>query len=72
LSTSPAKVPRRSAGTPELEWAATRGIRVITPTALVLEVPVLGPAVRWAERRLADLPGARGAGGFLVACCRRR
>ena len=57
---------------PELEWAATRGIRVITPTARVLEVPVLGPAVRWAERRLADLPGARGAGGFLVACCRRR
>lgn len=57
---------------PELEWVATRGIRVITPTARVLEVPVLGRAVSWAERRLADLPGARGAGGFLVACCRRR
>jgi len=57
---------------PELAWAATRGIRVITPVAQLLEVPVLGPAVRWAERRLADLPGARGLGGFLVACCRRR
>lgn len=56
----------------ELEWVATRGIRVITPVARVLEVPVLGAAVRWAEHRLADLPGARGAGGFLVACCRRR
>ncbi|HWU87934.1 MAG TPA: class I SAM-dependent methyltransferase, partial [Kofleriaceae bacterium] len=33
---------------PELEWTATRGIRVITPAARVLEVPVLGPAVRWA------------------------
>jgi ubiquinone/menaquinone biosynthesis C-methylase UbiE len=57
---------------PELEWQATRGIRVITPAAKLLEVPVLGPAVRWAEHRLADLPGARGLGGFLVACCRRR
>jgi len=56
----------------ELDWVATRGIRVITPVAKVLEVPVLGAAVRWAEHRLADLPGARSAGGFLVACCRRR
>ena len=56
---------------PELAWTATRGIRVITPTAKVLEVPVLGPAVRWMEHRLADLPGARDVGGFLVACCQR-
>jgi hypothetical protein len=56
----------------ELEWLATRGIRVITPVARVLEVPVLGAVVRWAEHRLADLPGARDVGGFLVACCRRR
>jgi len=57
---------------PELHWEATRGIRVITPVAKLLEVPVLGAAVRWAEHRLADLPGARHVGGFLVACCRRR
>ncbi len=57
---------------PELSWQATRGIRVITPVAKVLEVPVLGAAVRWAEHRLADLPGARNVGGFLVACCQRR
>ena len=57
---------------PELEWVTTRGIRVITPVAKVLEVPVLGAAVRWAEHRLADLPGARDIGGFLVAICRRR
>ena len=56
----------------DLEWVATRGIRVITPIARVLEVPVLGAAVRWVEHRLADLPGARDIGGFLVACCRRR
>lgn len=57
---------------PELEWVTSRGIRVITPVAKVLELPVVGPVVRWAEHRLADLPGARDLGGFLVACCRRR
>jgi ubiquinone/menaquinone biosynthesis C-methylase UbiE len=56
---------------PGLAWEATRGIRVITPVAAVLRVPLLGAAVRWAEHRLADLPGARDHGGFLVACCRR-
>jgi ubiquinone/menaquinone biosynthesis C-methylase UbiE len=56
----------------ELDWVTTRGIRVITPVAKVLEVPLVGAAVRWAEHRLADLPGARDVGGFLVACCRRR
>jgi ubiquinone/menaquinone biosynthesis C-methylase UbiE len=57
---------------PELDWVATRGIRVVTPVAKVLELPVVGAAVRWAEHRLADLPGTRALGGFLVACCRRR
>ena len=56
---------------PELRWETTRGIRVITPAAIVHRVPVLGAAVRWAEGALADLPGARDVGGFLVACCRR-
>src|SRR5690348_5346063 len=32
----------------ELEWVATRGIRVITPAAAVLRVPVVGACVRWA------------------------
>lgn len=56
----------------DLQWEATRGIRVLTPVAKLLEVPLVGPALRWAEGRLADLPGARSAGGFLVACCRKR
>lgn len=56
----------------DLEWIATRGIRVITPVAAVLRVPLLGSAVRWAEHRLADMPGARDHGGFLVAICRKR
>ncbi|HSD88566.1 MAG TPA: class I SAM-dependent methyltransferase [Kofleriaceae bacterium] len=57
---------------PELEWVATRGIRVITPVAAVLRLPVVGAAVRWAEHRLADAPVARDHGGFLVAICQRR
>lgn len=57
---------------PGLEWVATRGIRVITPVARVLDVPLVGAAVRWAEHRLADLPGARDLGGFLVAVCRKQ
>jgi len=56
----------------ELEWVATRGIRVITPVAAALRVPVLGSAMRWAEHRLADLPVTRDHGGFLVAICQRR
>jgi len=56
----------------ELEWVTTRGIRVITPAAAVLRVPVLGSAMRWAEHRLADVPGARDVAGFLVAICRKR
>ena len=56
----------------ELEWIATRGIRVITPVAAVLRVPLLGSAVRWAEHRLADLPVTRDHGGFLVAICQRK
>src|SRR3954468_462736 len=57
---------------PELEWVTSRGIRVITPVAGVLRVPLLGAAVRWAEHRLADAPLARDHGGFLVAICQRR
>lgn len=56
----------------ELDWVDTRGIRVITPAAAVLRVPVVGGAVRWAEHRLADVPGVRDIAGFLVAICRRR
>ena len=57
---------------PGLDWIATRGIRVITPVAAVLRVPVVGPAVRWLEHRLADAPVARDHAGFTVAICARR
>ncbi|MFT3691799.1 MAG: class I SAM-dependent methyltransferase [Kofleriaceae bacterium] len=55
-----------------LDWIATRGIRVVTPVAAVLRIPVVGRALRWAEHRLADAPIARDHGGFLVAICQKR
>lgn len=55
-----------------LDWIATRGIRVVTPVAAVLRIPVVGRALRWAEHRLADAPVARDHGGFLVAICQKR
>lgn len=43
-----------------------RGIRIVTPTAGSLKLPVLGSALRGAERFLCDTPLARFA-GFWVA-----
>jgi len=57
---------------PELEWVTSRGIRIVTPVAAVHKVPLLGGALRLAEKRLADLPLARDLGGFLVVVARRR
>lgn len=47
-----------------------RGVRVLTPAAAALEVPVLGSVLWRAERWAADSPLAR-FGGFLVAVCRK-
>jgi ubiquinone/menaquinone biosynthesis C-methylase UbiE len=57
---------------PELTWVTSRGIRVVTPAAQVLKVPVLGSLVRRAEEVLADVPFARDLGGFLVVCAQKR
>jgi SAM-dependent methyltransferase len=57
---------------PELSWRTSRGIRIVTPVAAVHRLPGLGAAVRAVERALADLPGARSLGGFLVVCAQRR
>jgi ubiquinone/menaquinone biosynthesis C-methylase UbiE len=57
---------------PELTWVTSRGIRIVTPAAQVLRVPVVGSLVRRAEEVLADLPVARELGGFLVVCAQKR
>jgi ubiquinone/menaquinone biosynthesis C-methylase UbiE len=47
-------------------FVASRGVRIVTPVAQAMRVPFLGPALRAAERRLAD--SALGVfGGFWIA-----
>jgi ubiquinone/menaquinone biosynthesis C-methylase UbiE len=61
---SPEDVARRTpAGT---ELVATRGIRIVTPAAFAMRVPLLRDALRFAEHALADTSLARFA-GFYVA-----
>ena len=47
-------------------------LAVVTPVAAVHRVPLVGGLVRAVEHRLADLPGARGLGGFVVAVAQKR
>ena len=54
-----------------MELCATRGIRVVTPTAFALRIPLLKGALRAAEFALADSPARRFA-GFYVAIWRKR
>ena len=56
---------------PDLTWVTSRGIRVVTPAAQVLRVPVLGGLVRRTEQALADVPFARDVAGFLVVCLQK-
>ncbi|RMH45017.1 MAG: class I SAM-dependent methyltransferase [Deltaproteobacteria bacterium] len=53
-------------------WETTRGVRIVTPVAAVHKIPLVGRAVRAAEQRLADVPGVRAFGGFLIAVLRRQ
>ena len=54
-----------------LRWETSRGVRILTPAAAAHKLPGLGGALRFAERRLADLPGIRNLGGFLIAVLRK-
>jgi ubiquinone/menaquinone biosynthesis C-methylase UbiE len=56
---------------PSLAWVGVRGVRIVTPAAVFHRVPGLGRALAAAERALADAPGARGLGGFLIAIARK-
>jgi len=47
-----------------------RGVRVLTPTARLVSLPILGPALQAAEHALLDSPAAT-LGGFLIAVARR-
>ncbi len=49
---------------------ASRGVRIVTPAAVAMRVPVLGTALRFAERALSDSP-LRYFGGFWIAVFRK-
>ncbi len=56
---------------PSVTFETARGIRVFTPVAAAMKVPVVRDVLRWAERRAADSPLAF-FGGFYVAVLRKR
>lgn len=54
-----------------LSVETVRGVRVLTPVSQAHDVPVLGPALRYAERTAADAPVLRRLGGFLIVVARK-
>jgi SAM-dependent methyltransferase len=54
-----------------LEYVGVRGVRVVTPTSKVFNVPVLAGLFEQAERRACDLPLLRNLGGFQVVIARK-
>ena len=57
---------------PELEWIHHRGVRVLTPAAAAHDLPVVGRWLARAERAVADRPGLRDLGGFVIVVARKR
>jgi ubiquinone/menaquinone biosynthesis C-methylase UbiE len=55
---------------PSLRIERVRGVRIVTPAAGVMRVPVVGEVMRRLERRLADTRAAF-FGGFYVAILRK-
>jgi SAM-dependent methyltransferase len=56
---------------PGCELVGARGVRIVTPAAAVMRVPVLRRAFREAERVLCDSPLAA-FGGFYIAAISKR
>ncbi|HXI54841.1 MAG: hypothetical protein QOI66_1001 [Myxococcales bacterium] len=57
---------------PDVELIGVRGVRVVTPTSRVFDVPPLARLFSWAERAACDVPGLRNLGGFLILVARKR
>jgi ubiquinone/menaquinone biosynthesis C-methylase UbiE len=66
---SPADV--ASATPPDCRLVASRGIRIVTPTASVMRVPMVGRLLRAAEWALCDSP-LKTLGGFWVAALEKQ
>jgi len=57
---------------PELEVVGVRGVRVVTPTSRVFQLPAAARLFAWAEQAACDLPVLRHLGGFLIQIARKR
>jgi hypothetical protein len=57
---------------PGVEYVTMRGVRVVTPTSRVFNMPVLSGLFDKAERVACDLPFVRNFGGFLILVARKR
>jgi ubiquinone/menaquinone biosynthesis C-methylase UbiE len=55
---------------PDLRLEASRGVRIVTPGAFAMRLPVLRTALRVLEHALADTPAAV-CGGFFIAVLRK-
>lgn len=55
-----------------LEYVGMRGVRVLTPTSKVFQVPVLAGFMEKAERLACDMPFLRSFGGFQILIARKR
>jgi ubiquinone/menaquinone biosynthesis C-methylase UbiE len=57
---------------PGCDLVAARGVRIVTPAAAVMKVPVLRTAFREAERVLCDSPLSAFGGFYIAAISKRR
>jgi SAM-dependent methyltransferase len=57
---------------PDVELVGVRGVRVLTPTSRVFDLPPVARLFTWAEHAACDLPGLRHLGGFLILIARKR
>jgi ubiquinone/menaquinone biosynthesis C-methylase UbiE len=57
---------------PELELESTRGVRIVSPAAALYKLAPVASVLGKVEHALADLPGVRNLGGFLILVARKR
>jgi ubiquinone/menaquinone biosynthesis C-methylase UbiE len=55
-----------------LQYRTMRGVRILTPVSHVHQIRGIGSLLRAAETALADVPGIRALGGFLIAVAQKR
>ncbi len=57
---------------PDVDYLSMRGVRVVTPTSRVFDLPLLSGLFDQAERIACDFPYLRNFGGFLILVARKR